>query len=157
MVHVLDMEDKEDSKLTKNDDSSESDEKPVVKPVEKKPRSQKQIDAFKNAQINRAKSIQLKKDTQKIEAAKLILKQEPVKPEPKKTKKVVVDSSSEEEEVIIVEKRKKKTKPKRIIVEESESEEEVVPREKTFKSQQNKRSININAKSVPAPTTVFFV
>ena len=64
MVHVLDMEDKEDSKLTKNDDSSESDEKPVVKPVEKKARSQKQIDAFKQTQLNRAKSIQLKKDTQ---------------------------------------------------------------------------------------------
>ena len=101
MVHVLDMEDKED-KLTKNDDSSESDEQPVVKLVEKKPRSQKQIDAFKNAQINRAKSIQLKKDTQKIEAAKLILRNDPVKKE-KKVKPVVVDSSSEEEEVIIVE------------------------------------------------------
>ena len=58
MVHVLDMEDKED-KLTKNDDSSESDEKPVEKKVEKlvdkKPRSQKQIDAFKKTQENRQK------------------------------------------------------------------------------------------------------
>jgi hypothetical protein len=161
MVHVLDMEDKED-KLTKNDSSSELDELPVKKTIvvkEKKARSEAQINAFKQTQINRAKSIQLKKDSQKLEAAKLILKQEPEKKE-KKMKPVVVDSSdsSSEEEVIIVEKRKKKNKPKRIIVEESSSEEEQeAPREKVFKSQQNRRSINLNVKPVPAPTTVFFV
>ena len=161
MVHVLDMEDKEENKLTKNDDSSESDEKPVVKAIVKKPRSEAQINAFKRTQENRAKNIQLKKDNQKIEAAKLILKNEPIKKEPvkkEKTKKVVVDSSSEEEEVIIVEKRKKnKPKTKRIIVEESSSEEEEEIKQKSFKSQQNKRSININAKPVHSPTTVFFV
>ena len=144
MVHVLDMQDKEDP-LLKSDSEDEEIEVKKEEKKEKKPRSEKQIEAFKRTQENRKKAIELKKDVKKIEAAKLLLNEPKVKP---KQKKEIVESESEEE-VIIVEKRKKKSKPKRIIVEESsESEEEIIkPKEKTFKSQQNKRSITVSQPS----------
>lgn len=149
MVHVLDNE--ENVSLTKNEDSDSSIE--VVKQVkEKKPRSEKQIEAFRKTQENRKKNIELKKENNKIEAAKLLMKQKP------KVKKEIIDSESDEE-VIIVEKRRK-SKPKRIIVEESDSEEEeeIKPKEKNFKTQQNKRSIiKVNNQPTVSPTTCFFV
>jgi hypothetical protein len=164
MPHVLDMQDKEDGKLTKNEDSDDSsieEVKTIAK--EKKPRSEKQIEAFKKTQENRKKNIELKKDAKKLDAAKLLMQEKPIEKKPKKVvKKEIVDSdSSSEEEVIIIERKKKPKKKitKRIIVEESssEEEEEVKPIEKTFKSQQNKRSININAVKPISPTTCYFI
>jgi hypothetical protein len=135
--------------------------KKTVVAKEKKARSQAQIDAFKRTQENRAKNIALKKETQKLEAAKLLLNEKPVVKETKqKSKKPVVEESSDEEEVIIVEKRKKnKQKPKRIIVEESSSEEEEEQKEMQFKSQQNKKSLiqMTKTKTIVNPNTMFFV
>ena len=178
MLHTLHKEDN-DTPLTKKKNNKKSeviDDDSTIESVEvtppkievvaktKKPRSEKQIEAFKNAQINRQKNIQLKKESQKVEAAKLLLNEKPNAPVAKKVKEVVDSSSDEnEEEVIIVQKRKKpKPKVKRIIVEESasesESEEEIKPREKNFKSQQNKRSIiKVNNNPLVSPNTVFFV
>lgn len=172
-LHVLDNEDNEDKgSLLKSISDEEDMQELELKPTlikEKKPRSPKQIDAFKITQENRKKSIQIKNELKKVEAAKILLK-EPIKELVKlPKKKVVVDSSSEEEEVIIVEKRKKtKNKTKRIIVEQSTDEEttdddekQVEIKQKSFKSQQNRKSIiNVNKSIVNLPkdtSTMFFV
>ena len=124
MVHVIDMEDKEEPLTRKgkkqinyvSDSESSVDSIPIaaVKIPEKvkKPRSEAQIAAFKKTQENRQKNIAASKENKKLEAAKLLMSQ-PVKSVAKPE-----EESTSEEEVIIVEKRKKKTKTKSIIVEE---------------------------------------
>ena len=169
-LHVLDNEDNEDNGsllkiISDEEDMQELNPKPTLM-KEKKPRSQKQIDAFKITQENRKKSIEIKNGLKKVEAAKILLK-EPIKELVKLSKKKVIVDSSSEEEVIIVEKRKK-PKTKRIIVEESTDEElsdndenQVEIKQKSFKSQQNRKSIiNVNKSIVNLPkdtSTMFFV
>jgi hypothetical protein len=182
-LHMYDNEDKEKTPLTKGkskkyiQSDTESETEPDIEPEEvkpvikeekvKKPRSEKQIQAFVNAQEKRKANIELKKQEKKVEASKIILEHETKTAKPvKKAKEVAEVESSSEEEVIIIEtkkKSKKPKKPKRIIVEESESEseEEEAPapkKEKSFKSQQNKRSVIQVHKPIPSDkNTVFFV
>ena len=94
---------------------------PLTKP--KKPRSEKQIEAFKNAMQKRAESIAKKKDEQIYQSAKLLIeKQQKVQviddqtdsePEPEPVKK-----SKSKKQIEI----KPKYKPKKKIIIESESE-----------------------------------
>jgi hypothetical protein len=118
------------------------DNSPLEKIVTKKPRSQKQMEAFKNAQDKRAENVKLRKDNLTA-----------IKNEAKVTKviKPVVqsDQESEEEEILYIKKpSKKKIKKKTVIIEDSssseedsESESEDEPRQrKQFITQQNKKS-----------------
>jgi hypothetical protein len=97
--------------------------------TKKKPRSQKQIDAFKIAMEKRAENVASRKHNKLIVASELLVKNH-VAASPKKTKPikeptVTPDSSSEDEEIIIVKsKPKPKKKIKKIIIESSESDSE---------------------------------
>ena len=111
MYSILYMEDNEE--LTE----------PLTKP--KKPRSQKQIEAFQEAIRKRTENVELRKQEKLIKASEILVnnsKQKQVlKPIPQK--QVQLSSSSSEEEIIIVKaKPKKKKKVKKIIIESSESE-----------------------------------
>ena len=134
--------------LPKNVEEDEPIEKKKADSA-KKPRSEKQMAAFKIAQEKRAVNVKEKKDAKVIEKA--IIKQK---------KKLVVEkeeSSSSEEEIIYVKKPSKKTKggvkKKTIIMESSSSEDEEsdedisipepVKNRKSFSSQQNKKSKSI--------------
>ena len=135
MSDNLHMEDKETP--------TEASEVPLTKA--KKPRTQKQLEAFEIARQKRAASIENKKKEKKIEASKILLQEEekkrPLKGEP------LVDSSSVEEEIqVVYAKKEKKKKPKKKIVvvsESSDSESTIsdhIPKRK-FVSQQNKKSV----------------
>jgi len=116
------MQEKEDS--TEEPDSNE----PLTK---KKPRSQKQIDAFKVAMEKRAINVAARKHDKLIVASEILVnnaKAPPATPAPtiKKSMKPIKemktpDNSSEDEEIIIV-KSKPKKKVKKIIIESSESD-----------------------------------
>ena len=93
---------------------------PLTKP--KKPRSEKQIEAFKIAMQKRAESIAKKKEDQIYQSAKLLI-------EKQQKEELVEDSESEQDpEPIKKSKSKKqievkpKSKPKKKIIIESESE-----------------------------------
>ena len=99
--------------------------------TKKKPRSEKQIEAFKNAMKKRADNIELKKQEKLVKASEILVKNSklpPVSPieTPKPKHKKVIQHESEtesDEEIIIVKaKPKKKKKVKKIIIESSESE-----------------------------------
>ena len=103
-------------------EDTEESNTPLTKP--KKPRSEKQIEAFKIAMQKRAESVAKKKEDKLIQSAKLLIeKQQKVE--------VVEDSTDSESEPEPVKKSKTKkqvevkpkvkTKPKKIII-ESESE-----------------------------------
>jgi hypothetical protein len=81
----------------------------VIQPVikEKKPRSEKQLEAFKRTQEKRKENIALKKEQKEIEASKILLKHKITEKPKIKPQKYESDSEEEEEKVIIVEKRKK--------------------------------------------------
>ena len=97
---------------------------PLTKPKPKKPRSKKQIEAFKNAMQKRAESIAKKKEDQIYQSAKLLIE--------KQQKVEVIDDSEPdsepEPEPIKKSKSKKqieikpKYKPKKKIIIESESD-----------------------------------
>lgn len=108
-------------------DMEESNE-PLTKP--KKPRSDKQIEAFKNAMKKRADNIELKKQEKLIKASEILVQkaktdnQIPPHATPRpRAKSIVQESESDEEEIIIVKsKPKKKKKVKKIIIESSDSD-----------------------------------
>ena len=93
---------------------------PLTKP--KKQRSEKQIDAFKNAMQKRAENIAKKKEDKLIQSAKLLIE--------KQQKVQVIDDSEPDSEPEPVKKSKSKkqieikpkSKPKKKIIIESESE-----------------------------------
>ena len=93
---------------------------PLTKP--KKPRSEKQIEAFKNAMQKRAESIAKKKEDQIYQSAKLLIE--------KQQKVEVIDDSEPDSEPEPVKKSKSKKqieikpkyKPKKKIIIESESD-----------------------------------
>lgn len=136
---------------------------------EKKPRSQKQLDHFKNMAEKRRENIEKKKLEKKIEASKLLLEHD-IKSTPTKPKKEVavkeeteeVESEPSSEEEIIIKKKtlpchrqvsrgqspqpKAKGKKKKIVIYEedssdSDSDDEIPIPKKQFKTQQNKKSI----------------
>ena len=100
----------------------------------KKPRSQKQIEAFEKArQIRTEKSLLKKAKIKEVKDAINTTPLQDLKPEelavvkPKKQPKIVEmhpEESSDEEEEIIIKKKSKKPKKKTIIYEESSSSEE---------------------------------
>ena len=98
--------------------------------TKKKPRSEKQIEAFKNAMKKRADNIELKKQEKLIKASEILVKNSklpdaPIETPKPKVKKVIQHESETEsdEEIIIVKKSqpKKKKKVKKIIIESSDS------------------------------------
>ena len=139
-----------------------NEEVPLLKPVKvKKPRTQKQLEAFTVVQ----EKLKAKRDEQlemkKVEAAKLLLKHES---KTKKKTNVTESESSSEEEIIYLkrDKPKKKKKVKTIILSSSESESEtesddnVEPiKEKKFISQQSKKSIIKVSKPEPIKRNYF--
>jgi hypothetical protein len=98
--------------------------------TKKKPRSEKQIEAFKNAMKKRADNIELKKQEKLVKASEILVKNAkmpavpPIEtPKPKFKKIIQHESETEsEEEIIIVKAKPKKKKVKKIIIESSESE-----------------------------------
>ena len=100
---------------------------PLTKP--KKPRTQKQIEAFQETTRKRNENVELRKQEKLIKASEILVnnskqKQISIKPKPIPQKQVQLSSESEsEEEIIIVKaKPKKKKKIKKIIIESSESD-----------------------------------
>ena len=113
----------------------------VVK--EKKPRSEKQLEALKLAQQKRKEKLEQKKvemvsipkeDVPELPPKKMARKKKEPEPEP--------ESEEEIEEIIIKKQKSKKPRKKIIVVEESDDEDEdeiIVP--KNFKTQRNKKSV----------------
>lgn len=122
-------------------------EVPIVKP--KKPRTQKQIEAFQRCQEGHNAKVKQLTDFKKMEAMGLLKEYEAQNKLPKNIKKPIEQESESEEEEIVYLKRDKpkktKKKIKTVILESSESEEEEEEEEivkpKKFISQQNKKSI----------------
>ena len=137
-------------------ETAQSEDVPLTKKTiikEKKPRSEKQIEAFKRAQETRKQNISNKLKEKEIkhltEKEKNIKSKHDVIVKKKqslmKTPKIIPEpeSESEEEEQIIVVKKKKKP-VKKIIIEESdsdESSEEELPKTRELKSQRNRKSL----------------
>jgi hypothetical protein len=97
----------------------------------KKPRSDKQLEAFKKAQEKRKENCELMKQVKEQQAAQVKLEQMKIKEEILKKKvdarllKVLPQSESETEsdtEVVLVKKKKPCGKKKRVVVVETESE-----------------------------------
>jgi hypothetical protein len=92
----------------------------------KKPRTDKQIDAFKEAMKKRAENIELRKNEKLVKASEILVNNSKKEVTPKnkefmkQVKKPVYESSESEEEIIIV-KSKPKKKVKKIIIEDSSS------------------------------------
>ena len=118
-------------------------DKEIQKP--KKPRTEKQIEALKKAQLKRSENLKLKK-LKEEEIRKAIADNEKyineppepsqVKQRTRKKKPTVVyeDDPSSDEEIIVVKRRKGKKKPKKKIVYEessSSSEEEELQKQKS--------------------------
>jgi hypothetical protein len=109
----------------------ESDE---TEPLEKtkKPRTEKQIEAFQKAQQKRVENAKLKNEKiALIKSGKDTAIPEPVVKTLKPKPKPIVEEEEEEDEIVVVKKKKKK--PKVIYVEESESDDDapvVVKRKK---------------------------
>ena len=116
-------------------------EVPIVKP--KKPRTQKQIDAFLKCQEGIKAKVKQQMDFKKMEAMGLLKEYEAQNKLPKNIKKPIEpESESEEEEIVYLKRDKPKKKIKTVILESSESEEEEeIVKPKKFISQQNKKSI----------------
>ena len=115
---------------------------------EKKPRTEKQIEAFKKAQEIRKESLKIKRD--KIKEIKDLKPtdvltptfEEPVKEQMKPINTKPIEVESDSEEVVYV--KKKKPKKKKIIIEsDSSSDEEVV--------HLRKPKINYESKTVIKP------
>ena len=105
-----------------NEDMEDTNE-PLTK---KKPRSAKQVEAFKIAKEKRASNIEIKKQEKLVKASEILVKNSklptpPIEtPKPKCKKVIQHESETEsEEEIIIVKSKPKKKKVKKIIIEES--------------------------------------
>jgi hypothetical protein len=126
-----------------------------VKPV-KKPRTEKQIEAFAKAQetvkANRAKKLEEKK----VEASKLLLEKGIELPSKKSVEKIILppapDLEEDHEFIYLKKEKKQKPKPKKkiIVYHDSSSDDDVsseeeqvihIKKSKHFKSQQNKKSV----------------
>ena len=124
------------------------------KPI-KKPRTQKQIDAFLKASTARQASVENKMMVKKIEASKLLLglnipitdkaikhQHKPIQEDDFNTEN---ESDSSVEEIIVKRAKKKKKKKRVIVMEDSSSEEDEPeprrPQPRHTISQQNKKSI----------------
>ena len=88
--------------------------------TKKKPRSEKQIEAFKNAMKKRADNIELKKQEKLVKASEILVKNsklppalpiETIKPKHKKVIQHESETESDEEIIIVKAKPKKKKKP----------------------------------------------
>ena len=98
---------------------------PLTKP--KKPRSQKQIEAFQETIRKRTENVELRKQEKLIKASQILVNNSKLKPvvkpiPPKQVHLSSSESSSEEEIIIVKAKPKKKKKIKKIIIESSESD-----------------------------------
>ena len=108
-----------------NQEIEEPDDNVLTKP--KKPRSEKQQEAFKETMRKRAENIEIRKNEKLVKASEVLInskrEQGYNKEFMKQVKKPVYQSESEsEEEIIIVKAKPKKKKVKKIIIEESDSD-----------------------------------
>lgn len=117
-----------------SDDNSQ-----LTKPKVKKPRSQKQIEAFTRAMEKRQENIKLKKEEKLVKASEILVKanqnkkitQQPPPKDNYKSKKIIMqkeeeeESDTEEEIIIVKSKPKPKKKKKTIIVEDSDDESSI--------------------------------
>lgn len=163
-------DDEQDTPLIKTKKSVGRPKNPP-KIKEKKPRTEKQIEAFAKAQQKIKENNEKRKEAKKIESAKLLLangielpshsagsretSKKPMKlPAAKKIEEPEPEPEEEVENEIIYVKQPRKTEPKpkkkrKIIVyqdesseeESSEEEHEVHIKSKKFKTQQNKKSL----------------
>ena len=114
--------------IQNNIEPIEDTNEPLTK---KKPRSAKQVEAFKIAKEKRANNIASRKNEKLIVASEILVKNSklpPVSPieTPKPKYKKVIQHESEtesDEEIIIVKSKPKKKKVKKIIIEESSDSE----------------------------------
>ena len=91
----------------------------------KKPRSEKQLEAFQKAREKRKENCELMKEVKEQHDTQKKLEQMKIKEEllkKKIVKPVEPDSDSDDEEVVVI--RQKKKKKKKVVVVEEESEEE---------------------------------
>ena len=174
----------ENTEEIENQISDDEQDTPLIKPKksvgrpknppkikEKKPRTEKQIEAFAKAQQKIKENNEKRKEAKKLESAKLLLangielpSKKPMKfPPAKKIEKPEPVAEEEVENEIIYIKQPRKTAPKpkkkrKIIVyqdessedESSEEEQEVHIKSKKFKTQQNKKSlIKVGEKKAP--------
>lgn len=122
----------------------------------KKPRTEKQLEAFKKVQEKRKQNIELKKSGAKVEAKPVIpdVQKElpPKETKVKKYKEVIEEPESDSEEEIIIKRKPKKQeivkkKKKQIVIElsdtDSDSEEEHV------RYEEPKRHVETKSKFVP--------
>ena len=121
-LHIVYMEDIVDN-IVEEDDNQLTKSKP------KKPRSEKQIQAFKEVMNRRKENIEIKKEQKLIEASQILVKAN-AKRIVKPSKEIIqqqekIESDTEEEIIIIKSKPKveKKKKIKKIIIEDSSSED----------------------------------
>ena len=120
----------------------------------KKPRTEKQKDAFKEAMRKRAENIELRKNEKLVKASEILVNNSKKETIPKnkefmkQVKKPVYESSESEEEIIIV-KSKPKKKVKKIIIEDSSSSDDDSGRGRGNKYQQHEQ-VSIQ-RNIPEP------
>jgi hypothetical protein len=171
------MSDNEDKKY-------ENEEIPLTKAKKSKPRTEKQLEAFKAAAQKRKENIEMMKEIKQQEKNKLKLEKLEEKKKalqtPKEASEPDTDSEASTEEIIIKKdkskSKKKSQKKKKIIIYESssdseiESEDEIIIHEKEpkkyrvpdrdFKTQKHKTTKSITQEQpkqkIPLNYTVFF-
>lgn len=130
-----------------------SDQPTVIDDKPKKPRTEKQMEAFRIAQSKRQENIRLKNEAKMLD--KMLAKSASKTAKTAKTisKKIEPPSpseseSEEEEEIIYVKSQKKKPKKKTVVIEDSsESEEEEPTPPPTPKASRSKFTPQLNKKS----------
>ena len=123
-------------------------EKKPRKQMEKKPRSEAQIAAFKGAIAKKKERDDRVREVKELAAAELVMaakeKRTEIKSKPKPTP---VDDESEEEEIVVVKKKDKKKAKRRVEIELTSSDDSdndrnpPPPATRKLTSQQNKRSV----------------
>jgi hypothetical protein len=116
--------------LSKNKEEIEEIEEIGSLTKTKKPRTDKQIDAFKEAMRKRAENIEIRKNEKLVKASEILVNNSKKDITPKnkefmkQVKKPIYQSESESEEEIIIVKAKPKKKVKKIIIEDSSSSDD---------------------------------
>ena len=116
----------EENEISIDDNNNdETDDGKITKTKPKKPRTEAQMNAFKEVMKKRAENIEIKKHEKLIKASEILVnnskKEVKTKEFIKQVKPPVYETSSSEEEIIIVKAKPKKKKKKTIIIEDSSS------------------------------------
>ena len=109
----------EENEISIDDNNNdETDDGKITKTKPKKPRTEAQMNAFKEVMKKRAENIEIKKHEKLIKASEILVnnskKEVKTKEFMKQVKPPVYETSSSEEEIIIVKAKPKKKKKKRL-------------------------------------------